>query len=604
MKAGDLKSQRSIFERLHSALLLDIVNLTGYDLHSAKRDSRYFENRLQSEGLAFATQTIPSLGKALDRAMLTGTFQCPTNFRVRRGTKLPLYLGGLFKRVFDAGGTILEDACVDTIRVLRQVAFVFYKYELPYDQAVKDRFLQEFIDDDASVGYETNVEIMSTIYYAKDFINEVLKDFKHESPLLKNGPGVTANNCSNWEKYRPTVFYEELDGLYSYAEAYYYNNKHLFDCWDSFYNLPFGDGGTALLMMVPKDSRGPRIISAEPSEKMAYQQALRAPLYHYIENNVITAGQVNFTDQTINGELALEASLSGLNATLDLRKASDLVSYMLIEDLYDETTLWPWIRDSRSKAINTPGGTVHLKKYAPMGNALTFPIQALTFYALIVGRMIANGVPRRKAARSVYVYGDDIIVPTDQVAESMDVLTSVGLQINTDKSCYSGHFRESCGVDAFKGENITPIKLKKVFTHDSTDVTLLTAWTDYSNNFFESGYWHASNVMKTLVEKTYGEQPLVTPNSPLIGFTTWSSDHVREANHNKLKYNPLLQRYEVRGIQPLGRSTERNRDRGWERLNRFAWDASPTRDEPFSTGTFTARHTVIKKYVVEDVDRI
>jgi hypothetical protein len=64
----------------------------------------------------------------------------------------------------------------------------------------------------------------------------------------------------------------------------------------------------ARVCLVPKDSRGPRIISCEPAELMFIQQGIMRKLYSHLETHHLTAGQINFTDQSINRNLALLAS--------------------------------------------------------------------------------------------------------------------------------------------------------------------------------------------------------------------------------------------------------------------------------------------------------
>jgi hypothetical protein len=595
---GNLNSQTTFMVGLMRNMLLDVCNRHEYPLLEANRDIKLISRRTLSEGMSFLTKTLPALGKAVDSGLLSGMYQCPSAFKKRKGTRLPCFLYGLLIQVFTSSGNVREDACVHAISTLRQLAFVFYKYELDYTDDIVGSFLDNFVAcDHMCERPPMNPEVMASIFYAQETVNTLFKEFCLDEIALKNGPGVSATGVETWERYRPSQFYPELDALYPYHISYYYNQRHLFDDWEQYWDLPYqGDHGTSKLMMVPKDSRGPRIISAEPHEKMAYQQALRCPLYQYIESHPITRGQVNFTDQRINGELALSGSIDGRWATLDLKSASDLLSLTLVEDLFNETSIWQWLKNSRSANIETPNGTRELKKYAPMGNALTFPVQAICYYSLIVGRFIALGMPRQQAFRSVFVYGDDIIVPIWLTDEAIDVLTINGLLVNESKSCSNGYFRESCGVDAYKGVDVTPQKLKKVWTRNP-DITVLTAYVAYSNYFHREAWWHASTYLDKLITSQVGWLPLVSSTSPIMGFTTWSNDHIREANAHKLRYSSKLQRDEIKGLKPYSRPKDR-RMNGWERLNRFAWDADPERTEAFPTGSFTVRRTVNKKHVV------
>jgi hypothetical protein len=608
MKAGTLNSQSELSSDLIKSLMFDACILLEIPLREAERDSRTVRNRLRKEGFSFASKTLPKFGSAVDKALQTGTFQSPTSFKLKKGTRLPCFLYGLAERIFDVSGVLREDACVYAIRHIRQITYSFYKYKLPYSEDTLNSFYTDFVKTDSVVYGEAplTVEQMSNIYYGGAVIDEIFSDFSLCELVPKNGPGSVAKGERQWERYRPHRFYQELDELCSYHHAFSFSDRHLFDYWDLFWNLPFGDYGTAKLMAVDKDSRGPRLISSEPHEKMSYQQALRLKIYPYVENHPLTAGQVNFTDQTINGDLALSSSVSQELCTLDLSKASDLLSNTLVYELFENTVILDWLMKSRSKRMLMPdGSTVELKKFAPMGNALTFPIQALCFYALIVGRFVALGMDLRHACKLVWVYGDDIIVPRTLTDEAISVLTDMGLRINTSKSCTEGNFRESCGVDAWHGHDITPLKFKKVFTHDKNAVTELIAWTTYSNTLFESGHWRTADYIRNMLERVHGTLPCVTSHSPIIGFLLppWETKFVKEANESKLRYSQKWQCDTLRGIQPVAKS-RCYLDEGWERLLNWAWNSPDSNEEPFSTGSFTVRHTVTKKHVVVGVHHV
>jgi hypothetical protein len=209
--------------------------------------------------------------------------------------------------------------------------------------------------------------------------------------------------------------------------------------------------------------------------------------------------------------------------------------------------------------------------------------------------MIAQGVPRNKAYRSVWVYGDDIILPTLDVETAISALEIVGLRVNEDKSCFSGCFRESCGVDACMGVDVTPIKIKKVIQQPG--ITTISSYIAYSNELFWLGYWNLSRRLIELIDPK-GTLPFVTKDSPLIGVETWSLDQAIRLNKGRRKWNRHLQRYEIKGvaIRPLLVKPKMN---GWEQLMNFAWNAGEVREDySFSTGTFAVRHAAKKFHAV------
>jgi hypothetical protein len=115
-----------------------------------------------------------------------------------------------------------------------------------------------------------------------------------------------------------------------------------------------------------------------------------------------------------------------------------------------------------------------IKKIAPMGSAICFPIMALVHFALIKAILNRSSIARVNT-RDVYVYGDDIIVNRQCVQAIYDYLPLFGMKINTDKSFSRSYFRESCGLHAYKGAEVTPIRFKCTINSESSPQHLATA---------------------------------------------------------------------------------------------------------------------------------
>lgn len=595
---GNLKCQESFMLALQKGLHKDLGTFHQYPPRDSTRDFAYVSKRTRAEGLSFLTKTLPALAKSLDLALVRGTFQCPSSFKRYKGTNLPCFMHGFFKRLFSEDGTLLEEADPIVVRDLRQVGYLFYKYQLPYPDRLVVDAVKEFIEDDSNiVPLDSSIETQSILYYAKEVVNEIFKEnFFQPRFRPKNGPGSVANGKAPWQRYKPTRYYKSLDSVIPYDRMFYHSDRHLFDCWSEWFGLSFGSYATAKLIAVPKDSRGPRLISSEQSEYMSYQQCYRREIVPHVENHHFTRGQVSFTDQSINGRLALSSSIDGKLATLDLSKASDLLSLDLVDALFDETHIHHALMNTRSTRTKTPLGNQILRKFAPMGSALCFPIQAITYYALIVGRLCAIGVKQGVAARSVYVYGDDIIVPTKYVHEAIEVLEAVGLRVNYDKSCYTGKFRESCGVDAFKGVDVTPTKIKKLW-NPKPDVQTTVSWLAICNQLFANGFWFCSDYIRTKLNEVNGTPfPLATDSSPVLGFTAYSVEHAKKANRSRLKWNRALQCWSIRAKVLTNKPKARLRS-GWQRLLRKAWEGDHPIDRPLSFFTlqepFTDRKSVV-----------
>jgi hypothetical protein len=598
---GNLKSQRSIMLNLTKGLLRDFFVHHQLPPRDFDRDFLTIKTRTEAEGLSFLTKTLPQLAKALDAALLKGLLKTPSSFKKKTRSNLPCFMHGFFSKVFDQDGVLLDEPDICAIKDLRQMGYLFYKYQLPYKESLVDHLFKEFAETDKDIQTQLQTtEQMATVYYAKEVIDAIFKDFSIDSLRPKNGPGSVANSIPQWERYKPTKFYPCLDDLVDYSKFFYYNDRHLFDQFTGYWNLDYEFSGRAKSLAVPKDSRGPRLISSEPSEFMTYQQALKNVLVPFIESNVFTRGRVNFTRQDINGNLALESSKSGEFATLDLEKASDLVSLCLVDLLFEDTCIHRFLMNARSSETELPSGElIPLNKFAPMGSALCFPIEAITFFAVIAGARLARGIPLNEATKDLYVYGDDIIVPTHEVSQAIDALTNVGLRVNMGKSCFSGKFRESCGVDAYNGVDVTPIKIKKTWQENPT-ASDQASWVAVANNLFVNGYWKASDVVRRSLEKVVGLLPLRTQDSPVMGWTTWTRKHAFLANLKLWRWNHDLQKFMMRAPIVISKTLHKLID-GWKRLLRDAWYRpemyliDPLDPFEFDSAAFSLRYQAIKR---------
>lgn len=239
---------------------------------------------------------------------------------------------------------------------------------------------------------------------------------------------------------------------------------------------------------------------------------LKSLVYDCVESHTLTKGQVNFTNQEINRELALLASKSGNLVTLDMKEASDRVSLWLVENLFKHTSLLDALLATRTPQVRLPDGTFHqYKKFAPMGSALCFPIEAICFWALAASILhVIKGVPLLLAAKQVWVFGDDIILHKEHFSSLLQHFPSFGLKFNEDKCCTHGHFRESCGMDAYDGQVVTPIRVKKLPPKTRTDANSIVAYCNQSNNLWQRGYYHSATVLSILIEKITGILPTIT----------------------------------------------------------------------------------------------
>lgn len=270
--------------------------------------------------------------------------------------------------------------------------------------------------------------------------------------IPQHGPGAVFPSSKPWLKSRFTTDYASIRCFYPWDTTF----QGVF--LDSPDEGPIVEATDIVCRMtaVPKDSRGPRLICVHPKEAIWIQQSQRIVLESAISKHPLTSGRINFTDQSVNGNLAISASLTKRYCTLDLKEASDRLSDKLVRYLLGSfSDLLSCSRASHVQLLS--GRTVKLRKWAPMGNCLTFPVESLIFWG-IVHTAICTQASANYA--DVYVFGDDIIFPSVMYDVVLPRLVSAGLVPNASKTFKNGSFRESCGVDAFSGFYITPLRTK------------------------------------------------------------------------------------------------------------------------------------------------
>jgi hypothetical protein len=213
---------------------------------------------------------------------------------------------------------------------------------------------------------------------------------------------------------------------------------------------------------VPKDCTKDRGIAVEPSINVFFQLSLGRAMRNALKRHV----NIDLTHgQDIHRRVACEASTHGCYATLDLSSASDTVCSNLVKLLLPNDW-WELLDSLRSPMTLFRGRWVKLEKFSSMGNGFTFELETAIFLAIILAvrnlRSVAEPLEAMlEPGRDIWVYGDDIIIPTDYASDVVSALSYCGFSINKEKSFMTGHFRESCGGDYFKGVDVRPYFLKE-----------------------------------------------------------------------------------------------------------------------------------------------
>jgi len=567
-----------------AALLHDVSNVHGdvFNIRSRRLTTEKVRSRLTAEGIGYLTKSLPRLCKAFDKALAGGTPLAASTlgFKPLCGSELPRFLGEFFSRVLKSDGTPLTEPCTCSIKVIRQVCTVFYKYELRYTDEQEQKVLASFerTESDLSTGAASFQELEAAVIRtnatrrkavtvdsptaevareAKCLLSDLFAFFDPTDIYPRHGPGAVATRQSPWGKYLWTNVSERISRVYPLDAFYFASLGHVVDRLESFKALTEVDL-PARVILVPKDSRGPRLISCEPVDFQWIQQGLGNAISRHVEQHPLTRENVRFTDQEPNRGAALAGSYNGRYSTLDLNEASDRVSLDLVHLLFPEH-LSGYLDACRSLSTELPDGRVLvLRKFAPMGSCLCFPILALTVWAILTA-----AAPDAYTRERVYVYGDDVIVPTAYAEDAINRLESFHLKVNRDKSCTKGFFRESCGMDAYKGVDVTPVKLKTVWSYKPSP-SVYTSWIAYANSFWDRGYYVTYDLIVGMLRSVYGPIPgkdmhLACPSLNVV---------LESERPNKSRVNKSLQKLQWLVWDVKAPSVHKTLD-GWSMLLRY-----------------------------------
>jgi hypothetical protein len=490
-----------INEYTYISLLADVASSSGFS-----------EIRGSYEGLQWCLTEAPKLEKYLLSCLESG--QKPDLDR------FPRWLHRL------VAGSI-DDPCL--LRFVRQLLLFSYKAYVQHDNTTTEAAFSSFISVNREVGEFAQRFAKASpllLNLARQNCQSVLYRFRGGAIVPQHGPGASTTPKEKWTNWYPTI-----ETVYPYSDYLhcYFNS----DSIASMDDLQSCDHIRAKLIAVPKDSRGPRLICVHPAESIWIQQGVRKELERAIslerhQPSFWPRGKIKFDDQTVNGRIALDSSRHRKYATLDMKEASDRISDILVQNLFGR--YYKYFGCCRAQKYYIPAGSkikheddIHC--YAPMGNATTFPVQSLVFWAICCASLQYRGWKQPGAA---FVFGDDIIVPSQMAQFVIDDLESFGVLVNRQKSFYKGYFRESCGVDAYKGVDVTPIRWKCDL--DAKHLTGLQSLSMLAMRLRIGGYEEAATTcygkLRHILKHNYGEQLFYTNNVSHGGIAEYTSNAI------------------------------------------------------------------------------
>ena len=557
-----------------------------------KRDLSRLRSAVESHGLRFVLETMPAWRKHFDVCLASQRLTPSRLIHFGSGFKggsVPRFLRGLVLRVFDLTGSLKPNPDIQAIRCIRQLLGVARRLRVECGPKVRSDTVREFVrvdlmtrsptldweSDESFVPSELDAlsftDIVPSISGAEqdlfpadegsplayqhalriqqcaDYLTACLGLFDPHEVRLRHGPGAVSDQSFGTHKYEFRNWPDRLDRVFPMADFACAN----YAMWQDSLLYRVSEAETrkeypARLIAVPKTVSAPRLIAAEPTSLQWCQQGIRDFLYSRVRRSVV-GNFVDFTRQDANGQLALEASRSGSHCTIDLSSASDRISCWHVERLFRRSPeLLDGCRSTRSVYIEqdicryTPR-FVKLRKYSTMGNATTFPVQSLFFLAIALGSLlyarrlkVCDRSIRDLGRGEVRVFGDDIIVPEDCAGLTVDALTALGLRVNPQKTFLTGLFRESCGVDAYGGEDVTTVGI--LSAPERAKPGSIVSCVDVHNNLCSKGWFGTAAYIRKIVERAGSYKiPLVAHGSGSFGW--WpnyiSSDPRLESRFNR-----------------------------------------------------------------------
>lgn len=374
----------------------------------------------------------------------------------------------------------------------------------------------------------------------------------------------------------------------------------------------------ARLKFVPKDISKSRSICMEPNAYMYFQQEVLRWVRQTMDRSPIRRF-VDLSDQQRNRDAAVHGSMYLSSDTIDLSSASDSVHIDLVRKTFPKDWFF-FLFGTRSRGVQTPDKrVVDVKKFAPMGSAVCFPTQCVLFTAICMYgylaimrgqttgsfavtaeevRSLLRGLPHERSWKTPFgkafeppvVYGDDIICDSRCTDVIIAILERLGFEVNRAKSFTgSQSLRESCGVYAYEGQDVTPFLFRlPYFKRGKVDAKLLASIVDAINTARDHGYNAVATYWTSLLRDWASDDDRVG-----IPFTT-DKDQFGVYTGNKhpvplkrLRYNADWQRIEERvwaiGPRKVRSAEVTNLDE--YRLDQW-WRSrvSSTPDSPFGRG--------------------
>lgn len=407
-------------------------------------------------------------------------------------------MAALARCLFSSVDTQEEARFAKALKVWLQVSGFLKKLDIDRPDLLED-MMQQYSTFEAELatrvlpGLTTDFS-QGVIAEMRNILSRELKTFPIAPFIPKHGPGrVAERGVGTWYEKNLNL---RCDYRVSSLLAFYDLGE-----WGDYapFALEEESSRCAEYICVPKSWKTMRGISAEPAELQYAQQGVLCA-FDRLFREEWWSQRIDLHNQGWSRDLALKGSIDRSYATIDLSNASDSVTLELVRQVFRDCDCLSWLEGTRSTYVRTTYGVLEINKFAPMGSACCFPVECVLFMLMAEvararvwvdsGRKFMPKIPR--------IFGDDIICDVATVPILLEILSSLGFTVNTAKSYWKGYFREACGIEAWHGYAVTPIKYKKYSVRVSADRVSsedLTRGVDLANRLGLAGYKLARNFL-------------------------------------------------------------------------------------------------------------
>lgn len=637
-----MKSQVNSLLHVMQGLVKDVLAVYP-ELESLKLDLENLALQCMTRGLTVFTLDLPNLDSILLSGLESGRLRLsgPFTRRVSRRVRVPRLFSGLWLRVFNADSSLKPDADVTAVFFLRQLTVLGKRILVECSSDRIAATLENYHDierrlrqpslrwSDDRLNVEDGLDILCLSECRNHSVSELpsflvedqedMEQFRSDRHLLrqiqqvadivvssmpffsplsiseelesecqgvgfKHGPGAVAEKLKNWEKSQFPYWPAKLENVFPYGLCGSTAGAPMV--------RPPNHEVASRLICVPKTAKGPRLIAAEPVAHQWCQQLILSWFDNQFKN-LFRGSFIDLHDQQKSGDLVLDASRDRSLATVDLSDASDRLTCWTVERIFRKNpSLLCALHAARTRYIRDDisehSGFLKTKKFASQGTATTFPVMSFVMLCIALGACIRGRPTRRKILElrnRVRVFGDDIIIPRHGYTRLSRAMDALQLKVNMAKSYVNGEFRESCGVDGFKGYDVTPVKPKTLVADSPASCQ---AVVDTSNNLFNKGLWYASDSCRSLIPARVQRALRIVGvmDAGYSGLTSFSGSH---ESHLTSRWNPRLHRNEVRVWSLSVQTQKRDREGYSALLDFFASKHNPERSRIVSEYTDTRK---------------